>query len=246
MRSRHDHGTVWTRRRIPDFPSGGSDLPDQPDDEPTDEQPTDKAGADTPRDQRRYVVTAERFHCGDESGLDWWGSDEVVWAFTTKLEGEEDQKHTTQKYGDLDSGDTRYSRTGGGEIAPPEGSLADGVAAPVGASIQLVEQDADKDVGELVEQAFEAAKYIPTVGQWVRKVPDEVIEEIIEMFGDDLMGSNTIVFRPRDLEGRLPYIGDSFVEKLYFGGQGGDLPFAVAGGPDYDLYVRVTRVDDAT
>lgn len=241
MRSVRDHRTVSTRPRIPDVPpTGGSDTPDRPDDEEV-----DNPGTDTPRAQRRYVITADRFHCGDESGPDWWGSDEAVWAFTTKLEDEESQTHVTQKYGDVDSGDTRSFRTGEGEIAPVEGSLAEGVAAPVGASIQLTEEDQGRDLKEHVEEAFEAAEDIPTVGEWVRKVPDFVKEYLVAVLEDDLMGSNTIIFRPRDLERRLPTIGSSFVDRLYFGGQGGDLPFAVAGGPDYYLYVKVTRVDDA-
>lgn len=241
MRLDRDHGTVVTRPRIPDLPpTGGSDSPDRPD-----EEPTEDPGINTPRAQRRYVITAERFHCGDESGWDRWGSDEVVWSFTTKLEEEEDQAHESRKFGDVDSGDVIHFGAGQGEIAPSEGSLAGSVTAPVGASIQLVEQDSDEKVKELVEQAFEAVEKIPTVGEWIRKVPDVVIDELIDMLDDDLMGSNTIVFRPRDLERRLPTIGSTFVDRLYFGGQGGDLPFAVAGGPDYHLYVKVSRVEDA-
>ena len=29
----------------------------------------------------KYVVRAIQFHCGDESGIDWTGSDEPVWIF---------------------------------------------------------------------------------------------------------------------------------------------------------------------
>ena len=70
-------------------------------------------------------------------------------------------------------------------------------------------------------------------------------DHLVQVLGDDLMGSNTIVFWSRDLEHRLSAIGSTFDEKFYFSGWGGDLPFEVAGGPDYYLYVKVTRVNDA-
>lgn len=250
MRHRPDNGTVSMRPRIPDgpidWPPDWWPIPEEDDDDggASDEPP--ESGTDTPSAQRRYVITADRFHCGDESASDWWGSDEVVWSFTTKLDDEETHTYTSREFGDVDSGETRYFRTGRGEIAPSEGSLDESVGAPVGVSIQLVESDWGDDLEDIVKQAFEAAEHIPKVGEWVSKVPEFVRNYIVDVLEDDLMGSNTIVFRSRDLERRLPTIGSSFTDRFYFGGQGGDLPFEVAGGPDYYLYVQVVRVEDAT
>ena len=41
---------------------------------------------------------------------------------------------------------------------------------------------------------------------------------------------------------RWIFPGDSFTERLHFGGHSGDLPFDIAGGPDYYLYLQVTRL----
>jgi hypothetical protein len=205
----------------------------------------EQTGADTPQGKRRYVISAEQFRCGDESGADWFGSDEVRWSFTTKRDDEEPVTNVSKRFGDVDSGDVREFGPGEGEIAPAEGSLESSVAAPVGVSIQLIEEDQGTGLEDTVEQAFEAAQFVPTVGQWVKETPEFVRNHLVEMLEDDLMGSNTIVFHPRNMKRRLPFVGNSFTDRLYFGGQGGDLPFAVAGGPDYFLYVRVTRVEDA-
>ena len=203
------------------------------------------AGVNTPLDQRRYVITAGHFVCGDESGADWSGSDEVQWTFTTKFEGEEPVTHASREFGDVDSGDEREYTDNDGDIAPSRSDLSDSVAAPVGVSIQLIEVDQGEDHQSTVERTFQAAALIPSVGVWVSQTPDIVKNQLVEMLDDDLMGSTTIAFRARDLERRLPTVGSTFVEKIYFGGQGGDLPFAVAGGPDYYLYVKVERVQDA-
>lgn len=205
----------------------------------------DETGVNTPSEKRRYVITADRFKCSDESGIDWTGSDEVKWAFTTKLTEEETVTSVTPEFGNIDSGDERVFKSDEGKIAPAKGTSGTGVAAPVGVSIQLVEIDQGTDIESGVKRAFDVMGFVPGVGQWVAKTPDVVKSHIAKALEDDLMGSNTIVFRAHDLERRLPVIGSDFVDRLYFGGQGGDLPFAVAGGPDYYLYLKVTRVDDA-
>jgi hypothetical protein len=38
------------------------------------------------------------------------------------------------------------------------------------------------------------------------------------------------------------HVGDRFVQKVRFGGNSGDLPYEVAGGPDDDLFLEVRRV----
>jgi hypothetical protein len=39
-------------------------------------------------------------------------------------------------------------------------------------------------------------------------------------------------------------VGSSFVERHYLGGNDGDLPWSVAGGPDYYLDLQITRLAD--
>ena len=55
-----------------------------------------------------------------------------------------------QKYGDVDSGDRVNFRSGEKDILSPEGDHADGVAAPIGISIQLIEEDEGKNVKKAV------------------------------------------------------------------------------------------------
>lgn len=192
------------------------------------------AGTETPRAVRRYTVTAHRFRCGDESGADWTGSDEVKWVFTTKLEGRTSTTLESKEYGDVDSGDTRSIGL----------DLVSDHAAPIGLSIQLFEIDQGRDWKSKVEMAFKTLGKEPHVGPWVAAVPEVVRGHIARMLEDDLIGSHTVLFRARDLERRLPTVGSTFIDRVYLGGKGGDLPWAVAGGPDYYLDLRVRREGD--
>jgi len=56
------------------------------------------------------------------------------------------------------------------------------------------------------------------------------------------MGSVTLHFPAHRLERQLPRPGASLTKKVRLGGRSGDLPFEIAGGPDYDLHIRCTRV----
>ncbi|MGN6803635.1 MAG: hypothetical protein ACTHJN_17170, partial [Ginsengibacter sp.] len=68
------------------------------------------------------------------------------------------------------------------------------------------------------------------------------IDKISQFIGNDLMGSKTLFYSETRLRRRLTSVGSSFIEKHRFGGNSGDLPFEVAGGPDYDLFLEVRRV----
>lgn len=162
-------------------------------------------------------------------------SDEVQWTITTKL-NDKDSVTRGQHFGDVDSGETRMFRS----LA-----LAENVSGPVGVSTQLIETDQGGGWNEKVAQAFETLEKVPEVGPWVAKVPEVVRTFIADFIGDDLIGSNSMLFRQSDLERHLPTIGSQWFVEEYFGGQGGDLPWPVAGGPDYRIVYRVLRVADA-
>jgi len=53
--------------------------------------------------ERRYKIEALRFKALDETGIDWWGSDEVM-VETTEAKG----WTVTNEIGDIDSGDTHH------------------------------------------------------------------------------------------------------------------------------------------
>ena len=192
----------------------------------------------------RYIVKIIKFKCVDESGADFFGSDEPYWVFTAN---DGNSSHTTRSkvFGDVDSGDTRKFSSDA-VVWPRKGASAGG-EGPIGLSIQLWESDqGDADeITNTTRRVFDAAGFVPVVGQWVAKVPSVVREQLVASLGDDLMGSRTFLYPLARLNRQLRSPGDRIREKMRFGGSNGDLPFSVAGGPDYDLFMDVVRVADA-
>ena len=194
----------------------------------------------------RYTVRAIKFHCVDESGIDWTGSDEPFWVFTANDEATAGVNSVGSKiFGNVDSGDTeRFESADNRNIVWPQSRSADGAEAPIGLSIQLWEKDQgnrDKIV-EATEKAFDIAGFVPVVGQWIAKVPSVVQNAIAGFAGDDLMGSATIGYTASRLAQRLPNVGDTLTEKFRLGSRSGDIPFGLGGAPDYDLYLEIQRV----
>lgn len=189
----------------------------------------------------RYIVKVDKFRCADESGVDWLGSDEPYWVFTAKTDSGRARTTRSQVFSNVDSGDVRRFNTADSRnVVWPGNGAAGGAAGPVGLSIQLWEQDrGDPDkVRQVTETALDIAG---AVYPWVTKVPDLVRNQIMNLISDDLMGSHTLTISTAKLAHRLPHVGSSLPLVLHFHGRSGDLPFDVAGGPDYDLYIRVIR-----
>jgi hypothetical protein len=189
-----------------------------------------------------YVMTAEKFRCGDESGLDRLGSDEPYWVFTGKDSSGSVNTQRSNTFGNVDSNDERdFDRL---NVIWPKKGATRGDTAPIAATIQVWESDQGNPdtVAKRTEQAFELAGQHPTHGEWIRRIPPIVRNQLVDLLADDLMGSATLLFEEKALARRLPTVGSSFVQKIHLGGRSGDLPFEVAGGPDYDLYLRVKRV----
>jgi len=112
-------------------------------------------------------------------------------------------------------------------------------------AIQLweIDQGNAEDIAKKTEKALNLAEWAPVVGQWVGKARGVIRDSLNNLIADDLMGSRTVLWSASVLERRLPRKGSSFVERFRFSGRSGDLPFDVAGGPDYDLWVRVRRIN---
>jgi hypothetical protein len=188
-----------------------------------------------------FKVQPKRFVAVDESGPDWLGSDEPMFVFTT-VDGDEDPFTVrSPEYGDVDSGSER------GFPWMCLLPLCDLLTEPTALSIQLFEMDGgDRDtVRTWVDRAataFEWGSYLYSGGQEKTEVPDGFVDYLVDLFGDDLMGSTTLRLDPSQLIKRLPSPGTSFTETLRLGGHSGDLPFEVAGGPDYDLDLTITRM----
>jgi hypothetical protein len=188
----------------------------------------------------RYIVTATKFDCVDESGLDLVGSDEPYWVFTANSAGKVTTSHS-EVFGDVDSDETRAFRQPR-TVWPAKGNTA-GAEGPIGLSIQLWESDQGQveDVKTKTEAALTLAQLAPKVGAWAAAARP-IVREFLNLFGDDLMGSRTLLWTKSRLTQRLPEPGASFTVKHRFGGRSGDIPVEIAGGPDYDLYLQVTRV----
>lgn len=192
-----------------------------------------------------YTVKALKFKAVDESGIDWTGSDEPLWVFTANAGGQVSTSRS-KEFGDVDSGDTLNFDAAGDRntVWPVEGDTQ-GAPGPIGLAIQLWEIDLGNgdDIAKKTEQAMDLAEWAPVVGQWVGKARGVIRDSLNNLIADDLMGSRTMMWSESVLERRLPRRGSSFVERFRFSGKAGDLPFAVAGGPDYDLWVRVRRIN---
>jgi hypothetical protein len=193
----------------------------------------------------RYVLRVIKFDCVDESGFDFLGSDEPFWIFTaTDSSG---KVHTTRSkvFGDVDSGDTlKFASDNNRNLVWPEKGAKQGAPAPIGLSIQLWDSDQGDpaEVAKTTQLAFDLGGQAPVVGEWVKRVPPIVRDKLVQLVADDLLGSKTLLYPARRLAGQLTSVGARLGEKHRFGGRSGDLPFEVAGGPDYDLHIEITRV----
>ena len=192
----------------------------------------------------KYTIQAVKFTCVDESGPDFFGSDEPLWVFTAKDPDGNVNTTRSKEFSDVDSGETRSFAKNANSIIWPRKGATEGAPGPIGLTIQLWEIDqGDPDaIAKKTNQAFDLAGLAPGIGPWVQKVPSVVRDQISKFIGNDLMGSKTLHFSTHRLEKMLPRVGASSVVKHRFKGESGDLPFEVAGGPDYDLFLRITRV----
>jgi hypothetical protein len=192
-----------------------------------------------------YVVRIIKFKCVDESGLDFFGSDEPFWIFTARDPNGKVSTTNSKEFSNVDSGDQEKFPTDNNRnvIWPRKGDTA-GAPGPIALSIQLYEKDQGDpaDVAKKTQQAFDLAAQAPVVGQWVRLVPSVVKDKLGDLIADDLMGSKTLLFPASRLARQLPSPGSKRVETHRFGGNSGDLPFEISGGPDYDLTIVLARV----
>lgn len=196
--------------------------------------------------QRRYKVEAVKAKAIDESGYDWSGSDEVFLTFGVDSPVD-DVGASSKVYGSFDSGDTKYFGTYDSCMAPKQvventhGWLhldapgdkwvcdSKGTAAPIALAFELWEDD---DVGFPVE--FDESG----PGK-----PDAY---------DDLIGRGERTYTASYLASVLPAVGYSITSRFRLGGPcGHQEPGDVCGygwgtptGPEYDLWIRVTRVAD--
>lgn len=187
---------------------------------------------------KEYNVRALHFKALDESGLDWTGSDEPYWVFSSVgRDGTSSSRHS-KEFANVDSGDVRDFRPGDRYIFPqPAGSAP--APAGIGMSIQVWEADqgskatAVAKTGEYFKQAGAISALTPAP-TWVGVTLGYIgtaTNLIGQLLADDLMGSQTVAYSRSYLDTRLTAPGKYFDRTLNF----------TDGDADYSLTLRVKR-----
>jgi len=192
-----------------------------------------------------YIVRILRFKCVDESGMDFLGSDEPCWMFTARDDRGNVSTSRSKEFSNIDSGDTvDFQADNNRNVVWPKKGAASGAPPPIALSVQLwdIDQGNPDDIERKTEKAFDLGSQAPFIGEWVRRVPSIVRDQISNFIGNDLMGSKTLFFPAARLRRRLPNVGSKFLDVQRLGGNSGDIPIEIAGGPDYDLFIEVERV----
>ena len=191
-----------------------------------------------------YTVRIIKFTCVDESGIDFLGSDEPVWMFSANSNGTVNTTRS-REFSDVDSGETfKFQTDNNRNIIWPKKAAIGGAPGPIGLSIQLWEKD-QGDFDEIernTQKALDLGSKVSGVPDWVKKVPSIVVDGIFKFVSDDLMGSKTLLFSEKRLRRILPTVGLKVRQTFRFGERGSDLPFGIAGSPDYDLVLEIARV----
>jgi hypothetical protein len=185
--------------------------------------------------ERRYKIEAMRFKARDETGVDWWGSDEVM-VETHDIKG----GTVTDEIGDIDSGDTHHFDPAKsciiavrpGIVVLGKTSVCDevGEPAPLFFEVEFWEQDVDlPDTGFLNCAPGNDHHHGPHCAR--------------DNNDDDFIGHARVEFSAHDFEAVLPNVGDQYVETIVL------IPCKetvcdVTYGPDYSFTYRITRLPD--
>ena len=190
--------------------------------EPTEPEPQ-------PLPKPRYTIKALKFHCSDETGPDWCGSDEPYWIFVTAAYG----VSTTSKsktFADVDSGDTVNFATGEGYIWAPDGQADVIPDGEVGAHVQLWEHDSGdpETVRAAIAATASAAAGILAatgVGAWISAIVAGVAGVLSWLAGflnDDHIADFTYVFTGETLGDRVQNLGSTWALTPRFADGDGD------------------------
>jgi hypothetical protein len=189
--------------------------------------------------ERRYKIEAIRFRARRETGIGWWGSDEV-------MVGTEDAKGNTvsEEIDGIDSGDTHYFDPAKscivavrpGKVVLGKTSVCEqvGEPAPLGFHVEFWEKDDGPGANFCVPgnggPGFHYGPYCANDGN-----------------GDDFIGSAQIDYSSQQLEAALPNVGGELLESVTLDPCPGQICGSGPGPwrlPDYTFTWRVTRLPD--
>jgi hypothetical protein len=194
--------------------------------------------------ERRYKIEAMHFKCRDETGIDWWGDDDVI----IKTFDAKGWTHSDE-IGSVDSGETHtldptrscLVAVGPGKVVLGKSSVCNntGEPAPLGFSVEFWEKDFDFIPD--IPVGFSATA-CPELKPGEHAGPDcDVIDG-----DDDFIGRAQIDLAQQDLDAVLPNVGDEYVETVVLSHCTADEPVCdVSWGPDYTFTYRITRLPDA-
>lgn len=190
--------------------------------------------------ERRYKIEAISFKALDETGFDWFGSDDVMvettdakgWTVSNEIRG-------------IDSGDTHnFDPAKSCIVAVRPGTVVLGVSsvcetvgepAPLGFQVELWEQDSIGSPTGFCIEPLGPPNPGRHVGPYRAHCPNG------NPFSD-FIGRAQIDYPTQDLEAALPKVGDEVVESITLDACP-DLA-ACAGFPVYTFTWRVTRLSD--
>jgi hypothetical protein len=194
--------------------------------------------------ERRYKIEALRFNPRDETGVDWWGSDEIMVA-TRDSKGDT----VSNEIPSIDSDEPPHN------FDPAKSCI---VAVRPGVVV-LGESSVCNDVGEPAPLWFEVEiweKDAQIFGDFCVHLvgglgPDQHAGPHCAGYGaDDFIGGARLDFAVWELEAALPNVGDEFIETAslnYCFGSGADV-CGLGWGPwdvgDYTFTYRITRLRD--
>ena len=154
--------------------------------------------------ERRYKIEAMRFKARDETGVDWWGSDEVM-VQTNDAKG----STVSNEIGGIDSGDTHnfdpakscIVAVRPGVVVLGESSVCDevGEPAPLGFQVEFWEKDFRITAVWVSSASGTRQDRANISGPWWA---DDEFDD------DDFIGSAQIDYPTQELEAALPNVGD--------------------------------------
>jgi hypothetical protein len=183
-------------------------------------------------DEPRYKVEAVRFKARDETGIDWWGSDEVM-VETFDPEG----FTVSDEIGGIDSDDTH-------EFDPAKSCI---VAVRPGEA-RLGRTSVCDDVGRPAPLTFRVRMWEQDSAFWgvckrLRSHPHGV-DECPDDEGADFIGRTQVDLAAAELETALPEVGGELVETVVLFPCGEGVETCGGNLPDYSFTYRVTRLPD--
>jgi hypothetical protein len=186
----------------------------------------------------QYTIKATRFRCNEETGPDWWGSDEPYWIFGSTAGGTSSTSRS-QTFGGIDTGDSASFQSNDGCIWGTDCAPHDFPGGEIGVHIELWEHDYGDPsrIQAGVATAFAAAAGVLValgVTAWIGAVVagvGAIIGWLLTFLDEDHIADWTYVFSRQVLENRLTKSGSTFDL----------LPRFTDGDGDYTLTVRAQR-----